>query len=932
MKYKFKKFVSILTISLIFNTFLSDNIFAATKLYDNVKKEIVTNGVIYEHNQRLNVEGWQDIYTLTIDLNSPNIKISPVESSGEIGKKDTVSNMLKDSGAIAGVNADFFGMKGTHSASFGLTVDNNQLLSVGTDKNISINEYATFFIDNLGVPFIDFFNANIHFKTGAIDLELASVNKITEMKYPIYFDKKGADTTQALDERFSNLVKLTIQNDTITNISSKGEVITVPDDGYLIIMNGDYYDGISTGFVIGQPAITEFKTTLDLNNINTAISGGGKLLSAGQIVNDGVIIGGRQPRTALGISEDRTKLILMVVDGRGSSIGATHTELGWLMKEYGAYEAMHLDGGGSSTIVVQTINDFQNVVKNTVSDGVERKVMNSIGIFNTAAVSAPVELDIKPEYERAFVGNNIPINFVAYDNTYHKIDVPINEVQISVPEGMAIVDGNNIIPLVNGNIDVIANWNGLTDTTTIYGMIPLSIEANTDFISLSQGESIQLNIKIISEDGYEGNIDNSNVLYELSNQELGTINNGVFTALSDGAGYIKCTYNNTITYIGISVGGQEIRIDSFENTPILSFDSYPSELIQGFADISNVVYNDEITSLLLNYTFSESTSTQAAYLNFANPIVIPSKPSKLTLSLYGNNSGHWLRGVIKDSVGNEYKIDFTKNINWEGFMDVSAIVPNEVVYPISLETLYVVATSNTNIAPTQVFFDNLRAIVPYDVKNIPNDANLYDKFNGNTNNLELGDYYITMTGNVTLPENKKGYDYIPKRVEVNNNIQNNSDLAVYFDNDNTQLQNNIETITKNYISYQPIDKNGVTIINMQAAKGTISKTNSNQWLYFKADALASNDKNIIFMIDRKPSLFTDAREKELFENVLKEIKNSGKNIFVVYNDVKNHEVNINEGIRYIGLPNLWNDDGTYNQNYKMLRFKVNGDNILYEFI
>ena len=121
-------------------------------------------------------------------------------------------------------------------------------------------------------------------------------------------------------------------------------------------MNGDYYDGIATGIAVGQYATTEFKTTLDLNNIDTAMSGGGKLLTNGQIArNDGVVISGRQPRTALGISQDKTKLILMVVDGRGSSIGATHDELAWLMKEYGAYEAMHLDGGGSSTIVANTI-------------------------------------------------------------------------------------------------------------------------------------------------------------------------------------------------------------------------------------------------------------------------------------------------------------------------------------------------------------------------------------------------------------------------------------------------------------------------------------------------------------------------------------------------------------------------------------------------
>ena len=47
----------------------------------------------------------------------------------------------------------------------------------------------------------------------------------------------------------------------------------------------------------------------------------------------------------------------MVVDGRGDSIGATHEEMVWLMKEYGAYNAMHFDGGGSSTMVAKTVDD-----------------------------------------------------------------------------------------------------------------------------------------------------------------------------------------------------------------------------------------------------------------------------------------------------------------------------------------------------------------------------------------------------------------------------------------------------------------------------------------------------------------------------------------------------------------------------------------------
>ena len=932
MKYKLKKIIAtILSSCIVFSSF-NVTTFGATQIMDTVKKEIVASGVTYEHNQRLNAEGWQDIHVLTVDLNAPNIEIAPVESSGEIGKKDTVLQMLNDSGAVAGVNSDFFGMKGNYSASFGLTMDNGELLSVGTDKNISKHEYATFFIDNAGNPFIDFFNANIHFKTGIVDLELASVNKITEMKYPIYFSRTGGETTQELDSRFPNLVKVVVENNTITKISNKGEIVTVPENGYLIIMNGDYYDGIASGFSVGQKAEAEFKTTLDLNNIDTALSGGGKLLTNGEIArNDGVIITGRQPRTALGISQDKSKLILMVVDGRGSSIGATHDELAWLMKEYGAYEAMHLDGGGSSTMVAETINDSYNEVKNTVSDGAERKVMTSVGIFNKGEMGIPVELSVRPNTERAFIGNSIDFDFVAYDSYYHKQNVDKTQVYISVPEGMATVNGTTVIPLVEGEIPVTATWNGLSKVVTVYGMTPASIKANVEELNLSVGQSATISVSGVSTEGYTGAVSGA-VSYEISNPSLGTIVDGTFTALNEGSGYIKCTYKNATTYIGVSVGGTEVSVTSFEDSPSLSFSSYPQDLASGFAGLSNMFYNDGATSLLLNYTFSVSGSTQASYLNFVNPITIQGKPSMIKMSVYGNNSGHWLRGKIKDATGTEYVIDFTKNIDWVGWADVTASIPAGVTYPISLETIYVASLSNTNTNNTQLCFDNLRAVVPNALPDIPSDTQISDKFSGDTTYLNDGAYYITMTGNVVAPESKRGLDYTSTRVNVNTNIQSGTNLSIYAGSDDISIQNTVETIKRSQSGgYAVYNKPGVTLINLDSEKGTLTNTNYKQWNAFKVSAVLSENKNIVFMLDIPTSLFTDKREKELFENVLNDIKNSGKNVFVVYTGLQKAEATIDKGIRYIGLPNLWNNDGSYNTNYKMLRFKVVGDNLTYQF-
>jgi hypothetical protein len=61
----------------------------------------------------------------------------------------------------------------------------------------------------------------------------------------------------------------------------------------------------------------------------------------------------RHPRTALGIRADGT-IVLLTVDGRQpeKSVGMTILELSELMREWGCRDALNLDGGGSTTMVV----------------------------------------------------------------------------------------------------------------------------------------------------------------------------------------------------------------------------------------------------------------------------------------------------------------------------------------------------------------------------------------------------------------------------------------------------------------------------------------------------------------------------------------------------------------------------------------------------
>ncbi|MCC7055309.1 MAG: phosphodiester glycosidase family protein [Gemmatimonadaceae bacterium] len=64
---------------------------------------------------------------------------------------------------------------------------------------------------------------------------------------------------------------------------------------------------------------------------------------------------GRNPRTAAGYTRDKGRLFLVVIDGRqpGYSIGTTTRETADVLRSLGAVDAINLDGGGSSVLVVR---------------------------------------------------------------------------------------------------------------------------------------------------------------------------------------------------------------------------------------------------------------------------------------------------------------------------------------------------------------------------------------------------------------------------------------------------------------------------------------------------------------------------------------------------------------------------------------------------
>jgi len=200
-------------------------------------------------------------------------------------------------------------------------------------------------------------------------------------------------TSQFLDE-FN--VQIAINGDGFSPWWSRGPADYYPHVGDPVTplgfaaSNGEVYStGVATGIGVKPTLYISRRTVLSFNNspsnVYSAISGDRMIVLKREAVPD-LDDYELDPRTAIGMNRNGRYLYLVVVDGRQPfySAGATFAELAELLIEQGAYIAMSLDGGGSSTMVIEG-EDGQPVILNSPIDnyipGRERPVANHLGVY-----------------------------------------------------------------------------------------------------------------------------------------------------------------------------------------------------------------------------------------------------------------------------------------------------------------------------------------------------------------------------------------------------------------------------------------------------------------------------------------------------------------------------------------------------------------------
>jgi hypothetical protein len=169
-----------------------------------------------------------------------------------------------------------------------------------------------------------------------------------------------------------------------------------------------------------------------------AVGGGPRLVVDGQVAVDWAAEGfdagfvdGLNPRTAVGTTRDGHHLLLVTVDGRQAfSKGVSLTNMAFIVKRYGAWNAINLDGGGSTAMAVGGLT-----VSSPQGGGAERPVADMLLVYSDHAfqTGAPALPSVTADAE------------AAQEDSPARLVVPLIPVSVGRAVPLKVQDGGRLV-------------------------------------------------------------------------------------------------------------------------------------------------------------------------------------------------------------------------------------------------------------------------------------------------------------------------------------------------------------------------------------------------------------------------------------------------------------------------------------------------------
>jgi exopolysaccharide biosynthesis protein len=677
-------------------------------------QEIITSGAILKKyvwtstrsNKPITVNG----NVVEVDLTNPNVKLDAMTgTNNQFTKKQTVLEMAKETKAVAGVNGDFYNTQ-AEGVPMGPEIANGKLMATPP----YLPGFYSFAISKDNVPIVDLFTfeGSITTKDNA-KFPLGGINKTY-----YWFEPGGEhshvdamfmyDNTWGQADRSNDGVtvptEVLVQNGVIVNIAENTTLkMIAPKDGYILRASGKAADFVMQHMKVGEPVKADYKIVpqdsskvYDAANFKMMIGGHTIMVDEGQPAEFSREVASlccNRSRTAIGYSKDLKTAYLITVDNSGDSKGLSMTELQQFMIKVGVWKGLNLDGGGSTQMVARPLGETNPVLVNKTETGLQRKVVNGVGVYSTAPQGEIKELFIQAP-NVLFLNEQAPLGFKAYDIYYNPVPTDKVAANWSVADSkLGSFKDNVFTPISPGMVKITAasGKGSQSAEVEVAGRAQIAnLKINAANIALTEGESYRLPVIATTKSGKTREVPAGLIQWEVLGVK-GEVKDGYLKVASlqgSTQAQIIARYDGYSTMLTIAVGKDKSWYD-LDNYAVMTMSrGLPEETV---VSVNIKEAESKNKYLELGYDFTKGTGTKWAYADLDTGIQIEGEPRLVKMRVNGDESLNALKMEIKDNSGKVYYIEIEPSINWKGWKWVSADLSEyNLKYPIAVRNVYVV--------------------------------------------------------------------------------------------------------------------------------------------------------------------------------------------------------------------------------------------------
>ncbi len=534
--------------------------FAASVVYSYIDTEDLSRGVTRSsYKLFMSDRTWNNAEVVKADLKEPHLALEVLSDPRGVSYLNTVEAIAKEYDTVAAVNSDFFswGQTTGRGSPVGPVYSKGSLMSSPSngnemytlaqswDNDIFINMFQ--YTMTLVAP-----NGNRHVIKG--------LNKYDDlsgiMMYNKYWDSVSLDSTGTLHE-------MVVKDGIVKEIRFNSEPVSLDSDTYVLATLSDWNTFLIDNFHAGDKVTIEISSNINTSDITLAAGGGAQILQNGQIPSGfSHNPAGNNPRTAAGVDKSGRILYLVTVDGRqNNSRGMTLTELAEFMKSIGVYNAINLDGGGSTQMVAKNPVSGSQELVNTPSEKPYRKVSTVLGIKSDQPQDNNVSaLKIIPDGDMVWVNSRIRLSLQAFNQYLSAVPFDQSKVNWSVSGTAGSFSDNEFRPTTSGIATVTAKYHDVSVSLQIKVLDrPYAIEHTNKDIYLNVGEAKDVWFWARDDAGYLAHIPITDMKVTLSGDVI-SLNRTAVIGKKPGSALVSVALGDAVTYFAVHVGGNNDQI------------------------------------------------------------------------------------------------------------------------------------------------------------------------------------------------------------------------------------------------------------------------------------------------------------------------------------------------------------------------------------